>query len=247
MMAVEIEFEGKTQRLVDLARRFGLKRCTVLARFRNGDPVEALFVGIKGSNFRKCVICDLEFQTPPSNIKSTCGKSCSVLLRELKKPNARSRSRLYRIWCCMKSRCKGHGELAKKYYADRGISVCEKWASSFVAFEEWAKTNGYSDGMSIDRIDGSLGYNPDNCRWATAAQQSQNKAIRQVQKTSKYKGVSWSSERSKWVAQGNANKKFFHIGRFNSEEDAAKAYDTWAREHHGEFAYCNFTEGVQSF
>ena len=61
-------------------------------------------------------------------------------------------------------------------YGGRGIRICDEW-STFIPFREWALANGYSDELSIDRIDPNRGYSPDNCRWATKAVQSINQRV----------------------------------------------------------------------
>lgn len=81
---------------------------------------------------------------------------------------------LYRTWCAMKERCSNPHNKRFEHYGGRGITVCDEWAGSFLDFYFWAITNGYKAGLTIDRIDNSKGYNPDNCRWATAAQQNRN-------------------------------------------------------------------------
>lgn len=86
-----------------------------------------------------------------------------------------SETRLYRIWCNMKNRCNNPNYMESQYYSDKGITVCEEWQSNFEAFRDWALNNGYSDNLSIDRIDGSKGYSPDNCRWADCKTQSRNR------------------------------------------------------------------------
>lgn len=57
--------------------------------------------------------------------------------------------------------------------------------------------------------------------------------------TSKYRGVSWCTERKKWVAHIQKEKKLVHIGRFFTEKEAALAYNNMAKELHGDFANLN--------
>ena len=63
-----------------------------------------------------------------------------------------SRSPLYMIWSSMKRRCENPNMPNYKYYGAKGIKVCGEW-HSFPKFKEWAKANGYVDGLSLDRID----------------------------------------------------------------------------------------------
>lgn len=77
----------------------------------------------------------------------------------------------------MMKRC-GHRKGARpdqlRKYAERGIRVCEAWRH-FRAFEEWAIANGWRKGLTIDRIDGSKGYEPGNCRFVTVTQNNRNR------------------------------------------------------------------------
>lgn len=77
-----------------------------------------------------------------------------------------SRSHLYMIWSSMKRRCENPNMPNYKYYGAKGIKVCGEW-HSFPKLKEWAKANGYVDGLSLDRIDSSRDYEPDNCQWMT--------------------------------------------------------------------------------
>ena len=84
-------------------------------------------------------------------------------------------TRLYRIWAGVKYRAKDtrpeHRRLAYRH-----VDMHEPW-DDFAVFKDWAMANGYADDLTIDRIDNAKGYHPDNCRWATRAVQSQNRAM----------------------------------------------------------------------
>lgn len=83
-------------------------------------------------------------------------------------------TRLYEIWCGMKKRCYNHKDKRFKNYGARGITVCDEWKSSFQAFHDWAMSHGYSDVLTIDRVDVNGHYCPENCRWVDAKIQQRN-------------------------------------------------------------------------
>ena len=86
-----------------------------------------------------------------------------------------SNTRIYRIWNGMKNRCMNPTQSSYRYYGGRGISVCDEWINSFDKFKNWAYANGYSDELTIDRIDVNGNYEPSNCRWVTMKEQATNK------------------------------------------------------------------------
>jgi hypothetical protein len=80
---------------------------------------------------------------------------------------------LYKTWRGIKDRCFRSKSNAYHKYGARGIIICERWAKEFWNFVD--DMGPKPDGMSIDRIDNNGNYEPGNCRWATAKQQSRNK------------------------------------------------------------------------
>lgn len=84
-------------------------------------------------------------------------------------------TRLYRIWKAMKTRCYNSNFPRYKDYGGRGIAICSEWLNDPCSFFEWAKSNGYNDNLTIDRIDNDGDYTPNNCRWTTKKQQNNNR------------------------------------------------------------------------
>lgn len=115
------------------------------------------------------VICDcgVEKEVRLDHLISGSTKSCGCLLRDLFKKQAEERlafSRLYNTWSSMKQRCYNPKNNRYCYYGGKGISVCNDWIV-FGGFKKWALESGYKEGMTVDRIDPSKNYSPDNCQW----------------------------------------------------------------------------------
>jgi hypothetical protein len=75
-----------------------------------------------------------------------------------------SHTRIYECWQHMKRRCYSPQDKRYNYYGGRGITVCDEWLKDFKNFADWALSNGYSDELTLDRIDVNGNYEPLNCR-----------------------------------------------------------------------------------
>lgn len=160
--------------MIDLTgERFG--RLVVISeteriRNKNGIPYRMWICKCDCGN---TLVCDT------NRLRQGITKSCGCLRREIARKRSishgKSKTKLYHVWTSMKGRCFRESDNAYKNYGKRGIGMCEEWINDFNAFHEWAITNGYKEGLTIERIDNDSGYFPDNCKWIPRKEQSRNR------------------------------------------------------------------------
>lgn len=117
----------------------------------------------------RCSECGFETNMKKNDVKYA--KKCTHVningeyrtFNQYKWNNARLKS----IFRGMKSRCYDKNDKNYIWYGAKGIEICNEWINNPKLFEEWAINNGYSDNLTIDRIEEDKNYCPDNCRWIT--------------------------------------------------------------------------------
>ena len=117
-----------------------------------------------------------------SDALKTGQKSCGCILstNPMGYKHGLSRTRLYKVFRDMKTRCYNKNSPDYKNYGGRGIRICSEWLNNYLSFKSWAEENGYDEEApkmqcTIDRIDVNGNYEPANCRWVSIAIQNKNR------------------------------------------------------------------------
>jgi hypothetical protein len=134
---------------------------------------------VKGNSIWACICdCGEEVTVLGYRLKNGHTKSCGCYRKDKMKAKyinsyKKKYPKAYSVWRGMKNRCYNSNSGNYENYGGRGIFVCDRWKNSFKNFIDDMGVPGVS--LTIERIDNDDGYHPDNCKWASYTEQSNNK------------------------------------------------------------------------
>lgn len=200
-------------KVIDLTgRRFG--RWLVIKRVENAKDGHLMW---------ECICdCGTVRNQNGNMIKNGGSKSCGCLLKEVNAKHGMYKSRINKEYRGLKQRCYNPNNPRYTYYGGRGIKMCDEWLGEdgFINFMAWSLGNGYSDDLTLDKIDNDKNYSPSNCRWTNKKVQARNRRISPRNKSG-VSGVFFRTDGNKYRVNilDNEGKKV-NLGQYGTLEEA---------------------------
>lgn len=164
----------------DMVSRASVQRCVIEGCDRNVRTYERRSgTGSRGQRLadgKTCWACRMKHAYAGAPDRGPIAPRSNLRRGDYKNPLER---RLLSVWRQMVQRCHKSDNRSYRNYGARGITVCEEWRQHFSPFRNYIRDNLGLPGppWSLDRIDGSRGYEPGNLRWATPQQQTHNRSV----------------------------------------------------------------------
>lgn len=201
----------KKRRLIQIGEKFG--SLTVLKDVTShGDRMKSFLCCC---DCGKEVVRTTRYLHREELVYRSCG--CMSHLANVKHGYSKSGERLYSIWQAMRWRSNPKAT-CMKFYRKNNVKCCEEW-NDYENFRNWALENGYEDNLTLDRIDNTGDYSPNNCRWADLYVQANNRnsntlvtvngETKTISEWSKEKNINYSTLRSRVNRQHITGEKLF--------------------------------------
>ncbi len=181
----------------------------------------------------ECPDCGKHFKVNSYNVKYKNQHGCaSCRGTRLKTTHGMTGTISYNAWKNMMSRCYDIKNSHYDRYGGRGITVCKEW-HDFEVYNVWFQDT-HIDGLTMDRTNNDMGYEPTNIKWKNMAHQAQNTRLLRKRNTTGYRGVKTQRRTSKkrgdemnYIASICINRKEIHLGIFKEPRQAAIVRDEY--------------------
>lgn len=176
----------------------------------------------------KCNNCGNTKNMIGTEVKNGYTKSCGCLKKQNKNvTHGMSGTTIYKKWKNIKGRCFNPNTSNYKWYGGRGITMCDEWKNDFVSFYKDVGDIPF-EGAELDRIDNNGNYEPNNVRWVDHKINSNNR--RKYQNKTGYTGVTYKEKIKKYQANAYKNRKYIHLGVYDTAEKAYQVYLDYKKE-----------------
>ena len=169
--------------------------------------------------------CGVEAVQTKSNLRAGKTKACRTCAGQKSKKDYDVSHKLYPIWVAMKQRCLNPKNKYYKNNGSRGISVFEEWVNDFGKFLGWCISNGWKEGLQLDRKDNDGNYEPSNCRFISIQRNLRNRRTINSLNTTGFRGIS-KLPTGRYKAIVIFESTNFRLGyEYKTPEEAARARD----------------------